>query len=934
MSHIGISLSANTASYVKRIKEAQTETDRNLIKMEKRLDEFAQDVNKNFTSVGGSIDAMLGGLRNLKGGGYIVAVAGLGVAAATVVGQMKQLASQTIETQKEIKIAAERSKVSADEIQRWGMVTSTVGLSLEKFGDINKDVFDKMGDYATTGGGAFVDFFDVVKDKSDITISELQKLSGPDVLMKVVEEMERVGASGSQMTWVLESLGNDASNLLPLLRDNAKGFKELKARLDEMETVPEVLVSATTEVQLMDAAFGAMWNNFGVLMTNQFEGLFKYLSDGAIWVNNFFAGINKNSQIEYQMEMIKAGSLSITGTDTEESLQHKYDAIMQIAKEGVDLNGISSPFLKEISKLESRLHTWKQSGKKSAEEMEALENSIIDKRIQSEEAKADAIKAAAEKAYGTELKLIKDIQSARGFKANDVGMGQEYADKTFKADKADSAEKHSEEKEKLNKKLVAAIAEKDKAEKHLLDLVAAKDKATTKEGKDTIEAEIKKQRKVVESHIAVVKTGNESIEKLDKDEANRKKKVADDAAKLVKDEARQQKEISDRQITAQLEAAQREIDSAQTTAERIKAIEKKKLLDLEQLQSRYHANLKQRITDGSNTEEQGREEAAQSELLFEMQREKVRKEAAKQLVEATHSEEIEKLNLRRQFATTEIEERRISHDIQLQELERQKDAKLVSDVDFNNKKAQLQREFEENESTLKMAHFLDSETIEMMNAQIEMERIREQYANNLISEEEFAKQRIEIEERVANAKRAFATAQLDTLAGTFGQMASMSEEGSKRQKAALIAQQAATLASMTMNQWAAWSNIDAPDSPYKSPLAAGIAKAAVIAQYAAGLANVGAALGQFHSGSDEVDQTGSYILQSGERVVQRAANKDLTSFLESNQAGSGAVTIDAPLVIEGDTTIDENRLLAMLVKQREQITKAVKMAQRENPSLR
>ena len=85
-------------------------------------------------------------------------------------------------------------------------------------------------------------------------------------------------------------------------------------------------------------------------------------------------------------------------------------------------------------------------------------------------------------------------------------------------------------------------------------------------------------------------------------------------------------------------------------------------------------------------------------------------------------------------------------------------------------------------------------------------------------------------------------------------------------------------------------------------------------------------LWEFHNGG-EVDQTGSYILKQGERVVAPDTNKDLKNFLADSKK-SGEIKIDAPLIIEGDTDVDPQKFQAMLIQHRDTL------AQRENPSLR
>ena len=65
------------------------------------------------------------------------------------------------------------------------------------------------------------------------------------------------------------------------------------------------------------------------------------------------------------------------------------------------------------------------------------------------------------------------------------------------------------------------------------------------------------------------------------------------------------------------------------------------------------------------------------------------------------------------------------------------------------------------------------------------------------------------------------------------------------------------------------------------PASAGIISTTAVAK--------GMALGQAHDGIDNVPNTGTYLLESGERVVDKRLNKDMSQFL-ANQNSSNNVT--------------------------------------------
>ena len=845
MSHIGISLSANTASYVKRIKDARTETDRNIIKMEQRIDKFAQDVNKNFTSVGGSIDSMIGGLRNLKGGGYVAAVAGVGFAAVTVGNQFRQMATETIEAQKQVKIASERARVSASEIRVLGAVASSVGLDLEKFGDINKDIFDKLGDYVTTGGGAFIDFFDVVKGKSTVTAQELQRLSGPEVLVRVVEEMEKVGASGSQMTWVLESIGNDASNLLPLLRNGAKEFKALQERMKEVSETPLLIKEAEQEVVVLIKAFSSMWDSFGVMMTNKMEGTFGWLTKIATYANNMF-----NEEALADMGDRMAGG--IIGRN------HKINT-------DADANTLR-------------------------QEQKALQQWI-------------------EKAKGTGLETASKAKLADATARLDqiADMPWNKADRDYWKGQIALYQKEVEE-------------QKAEFESYTNGLLKSYDNA--------IEARDGQAK-------AGGNTGKENLEKLEKVDAGiDASKAAEEmaAAKqqeidILKDIAKQKADIAEYEKKVQLEKDDEVRKSMQQDLE----FKKRSLTDSENLAKSWKKK-QENITEALNKQEQKKADDAAKVSKKAADDEKKKQKEAEQEAQKERARVLNFYQQELSSAVTQTERVIATKALEMERIKQLKDTGRINDEQERELTYIAQEKEHEALFAMNEAHYTNEHEMGMARAEAKREWLQGALADEMITFDQFRELDKEAEREYQQAKINLQLDYLDVVSGAIDGMSELFEQGSKEQKMAFAAEKGVKIAEamllMESNAMKAQNSAPNPALGTALAIASRVRDAASIATMSA------QAIGQFHSGSDEVDQTGSYILQSGERVVQRAANKDLTNFLEGNQGAAGGVTIDAPLVIEGDTTIDENRLMAMLVKQREQITKAVKMAQRENPSLR
>ncbi|MGR2854750.1 hypothetical protein FY046_01680 [Erwinia sp. 1181_3] len=123
-------------------------------------------------------------------------------------------------------------------------------------------------------------------------------------------------------------------------------------------------------------------------------------------------------------------------------------------------------------------------------------------------------------------------------------------------------------------------------------------------------------------------------------------------------------------------------------------------------------------------------------------------------------------------------------------------------------------------------------------------------------------------------------------------------------------------------------------TPFPASLAA-YAKVATLGMSIISTAK-GASSGQFHGGVDELPSSydnKSFILKAGERVVQPAANKKLTAFLDkqnSGQSTAGDITVNAPLIIQGDIAGDDAKFNEMLKKHSNSVTQALRSSQKRN----
>ena len=181
-----------------------------------------------------AFDEVDGSLTNLSG---LAVKAGAALAGALSIGVLSNWVKESALATAQMARMAELSGATAEEFQRWAYASRTVGIEQDKLGDIFKDVQDKIGDFLQTGGGPMADFFENIAPKVGVTAEQFRNLSGPEALQLYVSSLDKANLSQSEMTFYMEAIANDATLLLPLLRNNAAGFNNLAAEAEELGLV-------------------------------------------------------------------------------------------------------------------------------------------------------------------------------------------------------------------------------------------------------------------------------------------------------------------------------------------------------------------------------------------------------------------------------------------------------------------------------------------------------------------------------------------------------------------------------------------------------------------------------------------------------------------------------------------------------------------------
>ena len=160
---------------------------------------------------------------------YGAALAAMGAGAVTALAGM---AYSTSEQAVELEKFAFRANTTTQEFQKMAAGAGAFGIEGDKLSDMMKDFNEKLGELTAIGAGGGVDFFEQIAMKTEGSseaaqqlILDMQKLSGPEALQMYVNKLEEAGVTQQQMSFYLESMASDLTDLYPLLANGGEGLK-------------------------------------------------------------------------------------------------------------------------------------------------------------------------------------------------------------------------------------------------------------------------------------------------------------------------------------------------------------------------------------------------------------------------------------------------------------------------------------------------------------------------------------------------------------------------------------------------------------------------------------------------------------------------------------------------------------------------------------
>ncbi|EPM91085.1 phage tail tape measure protein, partial [Pseudomonas syringae pv. actinidiae ICMP 19070] len=204
------------------------------------------------------------------------------LAAAGSIAGLVALTTSTIDYAKEVKNLSALSNTTVEDFQRMAFGAKTVGVEQDKLGDILKDTNDRVGEFLQRGGGEMSDFFKEIAPKIGVTAGQFANLSGPQALQLYYTSLEKAGLNQQQMTTYMEAMADETTALIPLLRNNGKGFKEWGDQAERAGSVISEfnvnrLVAAGQAISGLKATFSGAANQITIGLLPGIESITKSL---------------------------------------------------------------------------------------------------------------------------------------------------------------------------------------------------------------------------------------------------------------------------------------------------------------------------------------------------------------------------------------------------------------------------------------------------------------------------------------------------------------------------------------------------------------------------------------------------------------------------------------------------------------------------------
>ena len=227
--------------------------------LHKALADGTNSIHKFGTESGDLLGGLSGKVSDLTGrfGGLSTGLLGTAGAMGIVAGGIYSLVASSAEYVNQYNEVARTSSLTVEQLQKLEKQFKGLGFTVEKFGDLNRDVLDHLGDAFRDGSGPAEDMKAYGINIKDFNKYLNQSDGGIRSVAEAFYQMRKAGKSTAEITNMLETLGSDGSKLIgvfsqfndttelmnsissqtaTLTNDNAAKFADFESKVNSLST--------------------------------------------------------------------------------------------------------------------------------------------------------------------------------------------------------------------------------------------------------------------------------------------------------------------------------------------------------------------------------------------------------------------------------------------------------------------------------------------------------------------------------------------------------------------------------------------------------------------------------------------------------------------------------------------------------------------------
>lgn len=259
---------------------------------------FSDQLNQSLggTQLGSFIENFSTKLGSMRGGILMATAALSGMAiggAAVAAGGLAILSIEVAKNNVELARFAALANTSIQSFQGLAGAAATYGVTQEQLSDMLKDFNEKIGEFASVGGGEGKDFFEQIAVKTEKgaegakkLAEQMSKMDGVSALQLYVDKLQEAGLNQQQMSFYLENMGNDFTKLAPLLINGGALWKDYQKAMEDAGIITgqeaiEKSIALASQTESLQMQFSSLKNNLAQAVMPALSSLIGYFLEGS-----------------------------------------------------------------------------------------------------------------------------------------------------------------------------------------------------------------------------------------------------------------------------------------------------------------------------------------------------------------------------------------------------------------------------------------------------------------------------------------------------------------------------------------------------------------------------------------------------------------------------------------------------------------------------